>query len=71
MDSFFSSWSLSLFLTIGWIVMTFIISKSTVEAYAPVYRPSPWALAHATFYGDESASATMGKVSFLFFTSIL
>ncbi|XP_039011389.1 expansin-A7-like [Hibiscus syriacus] len=24
------------------------------------YRPSPWALAHATFYGDETASETMG-----------
>ncbi|XP_024995979.1 expansin-A7-like [Cynara cardunculus var. scolymus] len=24
------------------------------------YVPSPWTLAHATFYGDESASATMG-----------
>ncbi|KAK8687496.1 hypothetical protein V6N13_086308 [Hibiscus sabdariffa] len=24
------------------------------------YRPSPWALAHATFYGDESASETLG-----------
>lgn len=29
-------------------------------ASAPVYRPSPWYTAHATFYGDESASATMG-----------
>ncbi|CAN1186329.1 EXPA7 [Linum perenne] len=26
----------------------------------PVFRPSPWSLAHATFYGDETASATMG-----------
>ncbi|KAL1333844.1 hypothetical protein HN51_062705 [Arachis hypogaea] len=25
-----------------------------------IFRPSDWALAHATFYGDESASATMG-----------
>ncbi|XP_061357888.1 expansin-A7-like [Gastrolobium bilobum] len=25
-----------------------------------IFRPSPWALAHATFYGDETASATMG-----------
>ncbi|CAI9290928.1 unnamed protein product [Lactuca saligna] len=25
------------------------------------YVPSPWTLAHATFYGDETASATMGK----------
>ncbi|PKI64466.1 expansin-A18 [Punica granatum] len=25
-----------------------------------VYKPSPWYLAHATFYGDETASETMG-----------
>lgn len=25
-----------------------------------IFRPSKWALAHATFYGDETASATMG-----------
>ncbi|XP_076892158.1 expansin-A7-like [Bidens hawaiensis] len=25
-----------------------------------VYHPSTWTLAHATFYGDESASSTMG-----------
>jgi len=25
-----------------------------------IFRPSQWALAHATFYGDETASATMG-----------
>lgn len=31
-----------------------------ISAYAPIYRPSPWSLAHATFYGDETASATMG-----------
>lgn len=33
-----------------------------VSAYVPIYRPSPWSLAHATFYGDESASATMGSL---------
>ena len=27
---------------------------------AGIFRPSQWALAHATFYGDETASATMG-----------
>lgn len=27
-----------------------------------IFRPSQWALAHATFYGDETASATMGTL---------
>ncbi|KAF1861430.1 hypothetical protein Lal_00025745, partial [Lupinus albus] len=30
------------------------------SAALQVFQPSPWALAHATFYGDETASATMG-----------
>ncbi|CAI9093882.1 OLC1v1029474C1 [Oldenlandia corymbosa var. corymbosa] len=37
-------------------------STTTLAAgyYAPVFRPTAWQLAHATFYGDESASATNG-----------
>ncbi|KAK3019791.1 hypothetical protein RJ639_003778 [Escallonia herrerae] len=57
MASFLHSWCLS-FLLMTWIAT--IIGRSA-GAYAPVgYRPSPWTLAHATFYGDESASSTMG-----------
>lgn len=37
-----------------------IIGKPT--AAAEIFRPSRWALAHATFYGDETASATMGTL---------
>ncbi|XP_050229604.1 expansin-A18-like [Mercurialis annua] len=37
---------------------------STPKTYgtpkASVFQPSQWSLAHATFYGDETASATMG-----------
>ncbi|KAL4602670.1 hypothetical protein ACB092_10G070500 [Castanea dentata] len=33
-----------------------ISSKSTMANF----QPSPWQLAHATFYGDETASETMG-----------
>lgn len=29
-------------------------------AVAVIFRPSRWSLAHATFYGDETASETMG-----------
>jgi len=29
------------------------------------FQPSQWTLAHATFYGDETASATMGKLLYL------
>ncbi|PSS11467.1 Expansin-A7 like [Actinidia chinensis var. chinensis] len=64
------SWSIAFFL-IGWTVSIICTSNAADYAYtsrtptiAPrtpgVFRPSPWALAHATFYGDESASATMG-----------
>jgi hypothetical protein len=46
------SWSFSFFL------MAFILAISCKSLTA--FRPSQWYLAHATFYGDESASATMG-----------
>jgi hypothetical protein len=32
-----------------------------------VFRPSQWSLAHATFYGDETARETMGMVPFFCF----
>ncbi|CAN1147488.1 EXPA7 [Linum perenne] len=34
--------------------------STTVNRRVPVFRPSQWSLAHATFCGDETASATMG-----------
>ncbi|XP_057758531.1 expansin-A7-like [Arachis stenosperma] len=39
------------------IFATFMGESKVVMA---TFRPSSWALAHATFYGDETASATMG-----------
>ncbi|XP_074314921.1 putative expansin-A30 [Silene latifolia] len=30
------------------------------DTYTPVYEPPTWFSAHATFYGDETASETMG-----------
>ncbi|KAK1438672.1 hypothetical protein QVD17_04482 [Tagetes erecta] len=37
------------------------VAYTVPRAHAPtVYHPSAWTLAHATFYGDESASSTMG-----------
>ena len=47
-------WSFSFFLMASILA---IMSKPTV---AVKFRPSPWNLAHATFYGDETASETMG-----------
>ncbi|XAR70365.1 hypothetical protein NMG60_11027196 [Bertholletia excelsa] len=59
------SWSTVLFL-VG-LMMAAIIRKSNGVYYpakpavrVPVFRPNQWALSHATFYGDESTSATMG-----------
>lgn len=36
-----------------------------------IFEPSQWAVAHATFYGDESASATIGMyvISYQFLTA--
>ncbi|KAK4260507.1 hypothetical protein QN277_003608 [Acacia crassicarpa] len=44
------------FLLLSWI-LTVIGSPAAADG---VFQPKPWALAHATFYGDETASATMG-----------
>ncbi|KAM7256109.1 hypothetical protein ACFE04_011850 [Oxalis oulophora] len=37
-----------------------LLSYGKYSTSAAVFRASNWATAHATFYGDESASATMG-----------
>ncbi|XP_021803594.1 expansin-A7-like [Prunus avium] len=55
MASFLPSWSFS-FLFTSWMLVA--LSRTVVAKV--VYRPSPWHLAHATFYGDETASDTMG-----------
>ncbi|KAK5804672.1 hypothetical protein PVK06_032323 [Gossypium arboreum] len=54
----FTSWSFKLlFMTLATFA---IISKPSLAVAVPVFQSSPWAAAHATFYGDESASQTMG-----------
>ncbi|KGN50161.1 expansin-A7 [Cucumis sativus] len=50
-----SSSSLSFNLFMVALVLA-IFMRSTLA----VFQPSPWKLAHATFYGDETASETMG-----------
>ncbi|GAB4834319.1 Expansin-A7 [Ancistrocladus abbreviatus] len=52
MGSFNHPWS---FLVIGLLLSS--IEKSSQVTY---FKPTAWKLAHATFYGDETASATMG-----------
>lgn len=42
------------------LVLVFATCLSKLSVAVQIYRPGPWSLAHATFYGDESASATMG-----------
>ncbi|KAH7653480.1 Expansin protein [Dioscorea alata] len=62
MASASSSFSLALIL---FILATIATSTrvATIGYKAPpklIFRPSSWSQAHATFYGDESASETMG-----------
>lgn len=49
-----------LLITFTWI-MFIIIGKPAIVV--GTFQPSQWTLSHATFYGDESASATMGTLS--------
>lgn len=43
------------------------IGKAAAAGYAaPVFHATPWKLAYATFYGDETAAETMGALSFIF-----
>ncbi|XP_022736875.1 expansin-A7-like [Durio zibethinus] len=58
MATSFNSWSFRFF-SMTFITTLAIISKPSV-AVPVLFQPSPWALAHATFYGDETASETMG-----------
>ena len=53
MASIFHSWSLSFFIV--------ALIPALIGTSIAVYQPSQWSLAHATFYGDETASETMGK----------
>jgi hypothetical protein len=57
--------SSSLLNTITITLMPIIIGKPALVM--GTFQPSQWTFAHATFYGDETASATMG--TFFFFIS--
>ncbi|CAA2961725.1 expansin-A7-like [Olea europaea subsp. europaea] len=48
------SWCFIFFLVIA------VVGKATAAYYVPVFRPTAWKLAYATFYGDETAAETMG-----------
>lgn len=47
-----------------WVTFTwmFIIIIRKPAIAAGTFQPSQWTLANATFYGDETASATMGML---------
>ncbi|KAI3693579.1 hypothetical protein L1987_76526 [Smallanthus sonchifolius] len=63
MASFHHSKIFCLFLMITVFIVfgSVLVGAAYAVPRAPiVYRPSAWTLAHATFYGDESASSTMG-----------
>lgn len=59
MSSILQSCSL-LLIAFSWM-FTFMVMVEPLAA-VKIFRPSQWALAHATFYGDETASATMGML---------
>ncbi|KAK8585319.1 hypothetical protein V6N13_076193 [Hibiscus sabdariffa] len=60
MASSFDSWCFKFF-PMALITLAMVISKFSVADPLPaVFSPSPWSPAHATFYGDETASETMG-----------
>ncbi|XP_019447681.1 PREDICTED: expansin-A7-like [Lupinus angustifolius] len=51
-----SSFSRFFLIIFAWMFTT--IGKPAIAV--GIFQPSQWTLAHATFYGDETASATMG-----------
>ncbi|KAH7664449.1 Expansin protein [Dioscorea alata] len=57
-------WTLSIFIVGMMVNAVQSASGSYGHGYVPAkpagFQPSAWSLAHATFYGDESASDTMG-----------
>lgn len=62
MASLLHSWRLIFF----FLAVT-VVGKAVAAGYVkPVFRPMPWKLAYATFYGDETASETMGTSLYIF-----
>jgi hypothetical protein len=57
------------FMLIAYAMMFTFIGEQTVAV--AIFRPSKWSLAHATFYGDETASETMGIYIHLYVISII
>lgn len=46
------------------LVLTVVVGGAAAAGYSPPprgFQPTPWKQAYATFYGDETASATMGQ----------
>lgn len=55
-----SSWCLGFFLV---LVVLFHGASAAGYSSAPAgFQPTPWQQAHATFYGDETASETNGEL---------
>ena len=56
------------------LVFVMMMGSMVVDAYSSssytsmaAYKPSTWKSAHATFYGDETASETMGKYAYFYY----
>lgn len=57
------------FILIAYAMLFTLMGEQTVAV--AIFRPSKWSLAHATFYGDETASETMGIYIHLYVISII
>ncbi|PHT96123.1 Expansin-A4 [Capsicum annuum] len=60
MAPFHHRWTLTIFLIVVAIISLVDRTKAGGYGTPSGFQATPWKLAHATFYGDETASATMG-----------
>ncbi|XP_016484491.1 expansin-A7 [Nicotiana tabacum] len=60
MASFHHRWSLTFFFIVATLALIAQAHAAGYSTPSVTFKATPWQLAHATFYGDETASETMG-----------